>query len=341
MSHPILGNEIGRGGEGAVFELRDKPHLVAKIYSKEPDQEKAEKILAMVRLKNERLLKLSAWPMEAYHSSSGKLAGFIMEKLDGYRPIFELYNPNIRLQMFPRADWRFLIHAAINTARAFAGVHECGHVVGDVNHANLFVAHDATVKFIDTDSFQIHDAGRHWLCEVGVSTHQAPEMQGQSSFKGIVRTPNHDNFGLAVLIFQLLFLARHPFSGQFLGSGDMPIEQAISECRFAFSSESRQMAPPPASLLLTDLTPQVRLHFERAFSKQSRLRPMPAEWISALEELVANLKQCRMNPAHHHIADLSSCPWCHIELKSGCLLFPSATASALPHRGAMAAGPGD
>ena len=56
---------------------------------------------------------------------------------------------------------------------------------------------------MDTDSFQVHEGGKHWFCEVGVATHQAPEMQGKSSYKGIVRTPNHDNFGLAVLIFQL------------------------------------------------------------------------------------------------------------------------------------------
>ena len=293
-----LHREIGRGGEGVVYELRDATHLAAKIYSKEPDQDKAEKILSMVRLKNERLLKLSAWPLEPFYSSSVKLSGFVMEKLTGYRPVFELYNPNIRLQEFPRADWRFLIHTAINTARAFAVIHECGHVVGDVNHANLFVAQDATVKFIDTDSFQIHDAGRHWFCEVGVSTHQAPEMQGRSSYQGVLRTANQDNFGLAVLIFQLLFLARHPFSGRYSGRGDMPIERAIAEFRFAFSSESHQMAPPPASLLLSDVTPQVQLHFERAFSKQSvdGLRPTPSEWISALQELAENLRQCPMIP---------------------------------------------
>ena len=43
----------------------------------------------------------------------------------------------------------------------------------------------------------------------------------------------HDAFGLAVLIFQILFMGRHPYSGHFLGSGEMPIERAIREHRFA------------------------------------------------------------------------------------------------------------
>lgn len=76
-----------------------------------------------------------------------------MPRLTNHKPIFGLYSPKIRLQEFPKADWRFLIHAAINTARACSVIHEAGHVIGDVNHGNLFVASDATVQFIDRDSF--------------------------------------------------------------------------------------------------------------------------------------------------------------------------------------------
>jgi DNA-binding helix-hairpin-helix protein with protein kinase domain len=49
------------------------------------------------------------------------------------------------------------------------------------------------------------------------------------------------------MIFLLLFMGRHPFSGRFLGKGDMPIAKAISELRFAYSAMRAdvQMDRPP------------------------------------------------------------------------------------------------
>ena len=98
-----------------------------------------------------------------------------MPKVSGFRPAFELYGPKLRLQRFPKADWRFLIRAAANTARAFAAVHEARQVIGDVNHGNLVIGQDATVRLIDCDSFKMSSGGRTWFCEVGVPTHQPPD----------------------------------------------------------------------------------------------------------------------------------------------------------------------
>ena len=321
-----LGREIGKGGEGIVYEVQNQPNIVAKIYLKTPDQNKADKICSMVRLGNEDLLKLSAWPRSYVQDHNGATVGFTMEKLVGYKPLFELYSPKLRLKSFPMADWRFLIHAAMNTARAFVVVHDMGHVIGDVNHGNLLVAQDATVKFIDTDSFQVSCNSQHWLCEVGVNTHQPPEMQC-SSYKGIVRTPNQDNFGLAILVFQLLCLARHPFSGRFLGKGDMPIEKAIAEHRFAYSLDNQKtkMLPPPASIPIQALSPKVVELLEKAFSSDSSLgsnRPNGREWIAALEQLNAQLKQCKIHSGHFYFHSVSRCPWCDIEMQISSRLFP-------------------
>ena len=53
-----------------------------------------------------------------------------------------------------------------------------------------------------------------------------------------------------LLCFHLLFMGRHPFAGRYRGKGDMPIERAIRECRFAFGRHAitRQMEPPPHTL---------------------------------------------------------------------------------------------
>ena len=76
-------------------------------------------------------------------------------------------------------------------------------------------------------------------CEVGVAHFTPPELAGRNLHE-LQRTTNHDCFGLAVLIFHLLFLGRHPYAGRFLGIEDMPIERAIHEHRFAFGHKAAE-----------------------------------------------------------------------------------------------------
>ncbi len=59
-----LGSELGSGGEGAVYELRDRSDVVVKLYHKPLDPEKSAKIATMAKFGNQRLLKLTAWPSE-------------------------------------------------------------------------------------------------------------------------------------------------------------------------------------------------------------------------------------------------------------------------------------
>lgn len=329
-----LGKELGRGGEGVVFDLPGYSGYAAKLYSKPLTPAKADKIYAMTGLAQPRLLALAAWPVATLHDAKGGLAGFGMPKILGHRPVFQLYGPKLRLQHFSKADWRFLVHAANNTARAFQAVHDAGHVIGDVNHGNLVVGPDATVRFIDCDSFQIEANGKRWLCEVGVGTHQPAEMQGLDSYKSKVRTPHQDEFGLAVILFQLLMLARHPFSGRFTGPGDPPgIEQAIAEGRYAFSREPlrTQMVAPNGAPPLDALTPTLQAMFELAFAPVPENRPPASAWVTALDELGLTLRRCPRNHAHYYYAEAGRCPWCTVEDKSGAQLFPIV----------FVAGPGD
>ena len=324
-----LGKELGRGGEGAVYLLHGRPELVAKLYHEPPAPTKAAKLATMVRKRSERLLRLAAWPVETAHDGrGGPVIGLLMPKITGYQPIHELYTPKSRLAHFPDADWRFLVHASANTARAFAVIHEHGHVIGDVNHGNVVVSREATVKLIDCDSFQVTDGWQRYLCEVGVPTHTPPELQGVR-LDSVVRTPNHDAFGLAVIIFQLLFMGRHPFAGRYPTQGEAPsLEQAISQHWFTFSSRApaQHLLPPPASLSLSAISAPVALLFERAFGPESMrddARPTPREWIDSLTDLGRSLWRCGRNPSHSYPRGLAACPWCEIETRTGLLLFKS------------------
>ncbi len=204
-----LGNELGRGGEGNVFEIVGQSEQVAKIYNRPPDEQKIHKLRVMTDYATSSLLKIAAWPMDLLTDKNSAIRGFIMPRVNARRDIHELYSPKSRADSFPEADFRFLIHVGANIARAFAVVHEHGHVIGDVNHGNLLIAPNGTVILIDCDSFQINAGDHVYTCDVGVPLFTAPELQCQS-FKGFERKQNHDRFGLAVLLFHLLYMGRHP-----------------------------------------------------------------------------------------------------------------------------------
>ena len=318
-----IGKVIGKGGEGTVYEVLGKPGAVLKIYHK-VEEERSKKITCMTNLKNERLLKYTAWPTETVKDESGKVIGFLMPVANG-KEVHILYSPKNRLNEFDHVSLPFLIHTAANIARAFAVVHDSGQVIGDVNHGNIVVLKDGTIKLIDCDSFQIGRNGHLFLCKVGVGTHQPPELQSKS-LSHTIRTTNHDNFGLAIIIFQLLFMGRHPFSGQYIGSGniEMPIEKAIEHYLFAYgkNAKQRQIKQPPGTLPLDFYSKELADLFEKAFSQSStNNRPNAVEWIAALEKLNKEFIRCPINQAHTYDRAHDQCPWCEYEAKTGLVLF--------------------
>ena len=319
-----LGRKLGQGGEGAVFELEGEPAIAAKIHHQPLTPLRAEKIRVMAGMRTAQIDKLAAWPTNLLSLPSGIPIGLTMPKVTGHKDIHHLYSPKSRRTEFVGADWRFLIRVVANLGRAVATIHEANGVIADINHSGVLVSQDAKVRLIDCDSFQIVDGGKTYLCDVGVPTFTPPELQGLL-FAEIVRTPNHDNFGLAVLIFLTLFMGRHPFAGRFIGLGEMPIERAIGEGRFAYGADSTafQMERPPGAPSLGIVSPAIAGLFERAFARESRERGRPTahEWVAGLESLERQLRQCAFSPAHWHFDGLQGCPWCRMEAATGVALF--------------------
>ncbi|HZS04935.1 MAG TPA: hypothetical protein VFD58_08885 [Blastocatellia bacterium] len=301
-----LGRRIGGGGEGKVYEIHGSDDLVAKIYHEPPPVEKAEKLVALARLGTERLFRLSAWPVDVLRDKpGGQVTGFVMKKIGGAEEVHTLHSPRSRLQKFPEASWAFLIYVAANIARAVSVIHEYGFVIGDINPKNILVTRKATVCLLDCDSFQVSVGGRKFRCEGGFPEYTPPELQGLA-FREVDRTQAHDCFGLAVVVFQLLFMGRHPFSGRYCGAGEMPLERAISESRFAWGADaaSRQMQPPPGALALDAVPDSISGLFRRAFLSTDR--PEPRAWIEPLEVLAKALKKCDLHSGHHYYQALAA-----------------------------------
>jgi DNA-binding helix-hairpin-helix protein with protein kinase domain len=322
LGQPILLNrELGRGGEGSVFEVNSK--VVAKIYHHPLEKRRQEKLLAMIQGPNEQLQKISAWPVDVVRKhNSANVCGFLMPNIQDYAPIHRLYNPGERKRHFPNADWSFLVATARNVAAAFAVIHSRGHVIGDVNQNNLLVAKNTTIKLLDCDSFQITTNQDIYLCEVGVAHFTPPELQNLKTFNGQLRTTNHDNFGLALLCFHLLLMGRHPFAG-----GADSIEEAIQKLLFPYSSTAqfKNLKSPPNSVGLSVLSQKLGSYFEESFSSIgiSKHRPEAKDWVIALDELSKYITQCQREVGHKYYGGLKNCPWCALEQSSGTIYFIS------------------
>ena len=309
-----LGTRLGNGGEGAVFRIVERPAEVAKIYARPMPAQQLAKLGAMVRAGDEGLRTVAAWPTGLVYEGS-RAVGFTMPLLAAQRPLHELLGPRSRQEYFPGAHWKFLIHTGTNLARAFAVLHERDVVVGDVNSNNVVVCADSTARLIDCDSFQLRADGSLYRCNVGVPDYQPPELQ-TANFAAVERLPQHDLFGLAVMLFQLLFVGKHPFAGVLPPgvAGTGAIGANVAARRFFYHPQARRrgLRPPPGSPTLGAVTPEIAALFTRAFLGEPSERPSAAAWCAALEAIETRTVRCARNAAHRHLRD-APCPWCALD----------------------------
>ncbi len=332
-----LSRRIGRGGEGDVYVLASDPSIAVKLYTVANLDDRPEKIRALVNAKLSQKESLIAFPISEVHSLSGSFIGFTMRLVDGCKPLHELYAPGARKINFPQADFRFLVRTASNVARAVAAVHRNQCVIRDINHSGILVSSKAVVSLIDADSFQIITERGQFLCKVGVPEYTPPELQG-ASLAGVKRTTNHDAFGLAVVIFQLLFMGRHPFVGTVRRGDIPPIHENISAKRYVYTDvRNVGMDQPPGTPSIEDFYPPLAKAFDQAFLSEHQ-RPSAEAWVSVLDNLEKSLVKCTENDLHFIPKDASECAWCEMEHQLGTFLFlphiPSASITTRPDPGA-------
>lgn len=317
---------IGKGGEGEVYAIKGRSGLAVKIYNTSLRAKREDKVRAMVGEGFAVKTDLVAYPSDVVTDRHGNFLGFVMRLVSGYRPLHELYSPKSRQRHFPRADYPFIVHAALNVARAVGKVHQTRCVIGDLNHSGVLVAQDATVAMIDADSFQFTLNGKSYPCIVGVPDFTPPELHGKN-LASVQRTLEHDNFGLAVALFHLLFMGRHPYAGRYNGP-DISLGDAIAQNRFAFSltrQAETQTTPPPGSLTLDMFPDVISRAFEKAFGLSPGARPTALDWIHALSSLEGSLNHCSKVKTHHYPSNAKGCVWCKLTGNSGFDMFPDLT----------------
>ena len=313
---------LGTGGEARVYAIPQEPSLVAKVYH-EPTDDRARKLMVMLAHPPNNLLAAQeyvsiAWPVDLLLTTDRRhqCVGFLMPYMTGVHPIIEVYNPRTRRQKHPRFDYFHLHHTARNLAAVVHALHARGYVIADVKQSNIFVTDTALVALVDTDSFQVYDrrSGIVYRCLVGTPEFTPPELQGQR-FTDTDRAPEHDFFGVAVIIFQLLMEGMHPFDGLFQGGGDPPpYEARIAAGYFPYSRERQgPFHPRPTALPFEILHPTLQRLFRCCFEDghhTPKARPDAQAWRMALDAAKDHLITCPVNDQHRYGDHLSACPWC-------------------------------
>lgn len=192
---------LGKGGEGAVYVVVRSPGQVAKLYTDGRAATRRDKVEAMVAAGLHKQAPHISFPIDLLLDEKGSFVGFTMRRVSGARPIHQLWDSRDRQTNFPDATVSFIVRVAANAARAVAELHHTGCVIGDINASGFLVTDQATVILIDSDSIQYTVSGRVFPCVVGTPEYLPPEHQGINQRDLRVRDPNHDNFGLAVIIF--------------------------------------------------------------------------------------------------------------------------------------------
>lgn len=325
--------KLGGGGEGVIYRVRGERALAAKVYHN-PTAEQGDKLLAMFKHPPDDPMHdighaSIAWPVDLLTSpETNEIVGFLMPFASDTFRAMDLFVPRSRLEKCPLFTYQYLHRTARNIAAAMDALHAAGVVVGDVNESNMLVTREALATLVDTDSFQIRDSsGKLYRCGVGKPEFTPPELQG-FNLREVNRTPEHDRFGLAALIFQLLMEGAHPFSGQYHGEGDPPsIEARIKAGEFPFGNASGSYSPPPNAPSFDILNPALCELFITCFQTghvNPGKRPSASQWYMALQAAESDLKKCRKNSQHRYGAHLKRCPWCErAEKLGGRDYFPS------------------
>ena len=345
---------LGSGGEGAVYSLGSHPDLVAKIYHSDRRTDAViNKLDVMINYPPRTEDDLTghlfvAWPRQLVYDTASEVIGFLMPKVEKTHSLFEYYNPALRRRHAPHINYANLCSVAKSLAVALDRLHGINYtyLVGDINESNAYITEDEHVTLIDADSFQVTDSRTTpptiYRCVVGKPEYTPPELQGLS-FAQVDRNVHHDNFALAVVIYQLLMEGTHPFRGIYTGAGEKPqVETCISRGYFLHTaSRSGPLNPMPTAVEWDTLHEDIRALFRKCFDDghtDPQSRPAPRDWVDALDEAMRTLRQCARNASHWYFDKQASasgsaaCTWCERTANIGIESFPD-------HPGAQIFGP--
>jgi len=306
-----LGRCLGRGGQGAVYQVEGGRLAVKLLFDRSPARrELLSGQLARVRrfeLKDVPIVR----PMEMLRPP---YLGYVMQRLTGMDPIQTLARPPRNGQ--PRLAWyhetgglRRRLRLLARCGEALAQVHGCGLVFADPSPTNFFVSaavEDTQARLIDADNLHYESSPGS---SVYTPTYGAPELELRLSGTNTLT----DAHAFAVVAFQTLSLV-HPLFGDVVMRGDPELEAQALQGKLPWiektdDTRNRSSDGVPRDLILS---PHLSRLSQRAFGEglRNRLkRPGVAEWVERLDAAADFSIPCEKCSGTFY-ANRTKCPWC-------------------------------
>jgi DNA-binding helix-hairpin-helix protein with protein kinase domain len=332
-----LGPQIARGREGTVFRVVGQDKTCVKIYRRR-DAWLEARLAAAVAQPPARWPAgrdghhYVAWPQAVVYDEERRAAGFLMTEVRGVS-LLHLYEPESRADSLGDPTWGTCVAIARELAAIFDALHPA-IVVGDVSPNNVLVTRTGRVCLIDCDSMQFPDptVRRIWRARMATPDY-APYTPGQPS--GTL-APDHDLFGLAILICELLMAGQHPYDGR-------PVRVVRGEGRAGNIriganrlTDPESLGHRPGLIPATMLPANVRRLMKDAFTADGRSpvqRPTAAMWMRALDGLADKIVACGRSLYHRYPRGLRRCIWCEqVDASIGDYFPPPSTPRAAPPR---------
>ena len=336
-----LGDLLGEGGEGAVYKIR-KSRSVVKILNAEllkSDKSREAKLTVMINnhpFENApaETKHTVAWPKALVYDEHKKFVGYTMPTISKAHELHLFANPSNRKKIVDIHSLGNLYNIAYNIAIIFESLHKNNIVVGDISGKNILVNDDSGVAMVDCDSMQItDDKGTVYKCKVGTPEYTSPELYGKDLATQL-RTVNHDCFGLAVIIFQLLMQGNNPFSGR-QDIHDEEIVDLTNHCKinhiFPYDTTATNqsiMVPLIAPDYEKCIPVNIQKLFKQAFTTDTR--PTATMWRKELASAQLVMTRCKQNPTHRH-PQHTECTFCNWNQKQLNITGSIATLNQVPY----------
>jgi hypothetical protein len=306
-----LGRQLGRGGQGAVYEVEGGRLAAKLVFDRSPSRrERLRNQLAQVRRLPIEDLDIVR-PLERLRDPH---VGYVMERLTGMVPLGELARAPRDVSLVP---WYFSggglrrrLRLLGRVAELLAQLHGRGLVYADPSPHNAFVSgarEDHEVRLIDADN--LHHQSAPGAPGIYTPGYGAPELV---TGRGAVNTLT-DTHAFAVIAFRVLAQV-HPLLGDAVAFGDPEREEEALAGRLPWvdapeDDSNRTSSGIPRALVLSERLKEL---FQQTFGPgllQPMVRPGVASWAERLHAAADATLDCGgCGGTFYERAE--ACPWC-------------------------------
>jgi DNA-binding helix-hairpin-helix protein with protein kinase domain len=312
----VVGDEMGRGGQGAVFALSSDEHRCVKVYF-----EDAESRSERLRERFEALRKASATESLVLPQAvlRAPATGYIMQRVRGASPMRLLAVPprgrDVKEWYGNGGGLRRRLQLAAQLAHAFQDLHRRGLAYCDLSWENVLVPDvgPPSVRLIDCDNLTIDGVPPAKI--VGTDWFMAPEIADR---RGRPNTTS-DQHALAVLIYHLLTLT-HPLLGDAIRASEPDSERNAIAGRWLDGSrlpwvdhpDDRRNATRSGLTRTTVHSRLLRQTFHDVFGEglmQPTRRATESRWLDVLGRAIDGTLTCDACRQTFYVTE-KSCPFC-------------------------------